>query len=457
MKSQSRVDVEKLQKYVDASRLDYESKLAALVEVPTVSMEPERRTDMQRGALIAAQYLRAFGARSDVVPTGGHPLVHGHLDVGAPRTITIYNHLDVQPAHIDDGWEYEPFVFRNEDGRYEGRGTTDDKGPALTALFAARYAAENGIPLNFRFLWELEEEIGSPHFESFLKPRRDALKTDSIVVSDTIWIARGKPAISYGLRGLQSVTLELETGTKDVHSGLTGGAARNPLVELAAIVSECYDVKTNKIKIPGFYDEVLKPTKVEIDSFLAAGWSPTSFKAAHGLRRLRDGDKRALVENIWTKPTFEVHGFVGGYTGPGVKTAIPPRAQMKISMRLVPNQKPAKIYALFRNFVQAKNPDVVVKPDAALGPYLGQFDGPYAEAAKQAMTIGFGKKPAFIREGGSIGAVVTMQQHLRAPIVFLGLSLPEHGYHAPNENFDWGQAGGGMKAFVSYFDAVSRL
>ena len=263
--------------------------------------------------------------------------------------------------------------------------------------------------------------------------------------------------MSYGLRGLQSATLRLETGSKDVHSGLTGGAARNPLTELAALACDCYDVRSGKVKIPGFYDDVVKASKAEIDSFLASGWSPTAFKAAHGLKRLRSADKRVLIENIWARPTFEVHGLVGGYTGPGVKTAIAPRAELKISMRLVPNQKPAKVYGLFRDFVRSKNPDVVVTPDSALAPYLGEFTGPYAEAAKAAMSFGFGKKPALTREGGSIGAVVTMRDHLKAPIMFLGLSLPEHGYHAPNENFDRAQAGGGMQDFVSYFDQVSRL
>jgi acetylornithine deacetylase/succinyl-diaminopimelate desuccinylase-like protein len=457
MKPQVRFDAAQLQQRIDSIRPEFESRLAALVEVPTVSMDPHRDGDIMRGAELAAQFIRAAGGRADVVPTGGHPLVLGEIKGGAPRWVTIYNHLDVQPARMSEGWEHEPFVFRKQDGRYEGRGTTDDKGPALCALYAAKLAVEAGVPLNFRFIWELEEEIGSPHFESFVRSRRDALRTDSVLVSDTIWIARGKPAISYGLRGLQSATLSLETGTKDVHSGLTGGAARNPLTELCMMVSEIYDLKTGKIKIPHFYDDVLKPSKGEVDSFLAAGWSPTAFKAAHGLRRLRSADKRELVESIWARPTFEVHGMVGGYTGPGVKTAIAPRAEMKVSMRLVPNQKPAKIYALFRNFVQARNPDVQVTADAALAPYLGDFNGPHAEAAKRAMQFGFGKKPALTREGGSIGAIVTMKDNLKAPIVFLGLSLPEHGYHAPNENFDWEQASGGMKAFVHYFDELSRL
>ncbi len=458
MKPQTRVDVTKLETYISSIRGEWESRLGALVEVPTVSMDHRRDHDIERGAELAAQIIRALGGRADVVPTGGHPMVLGEIKTGAThKWVTIYNHMDVQPARMEDGWEHEPFVFRKQDGRYEGRGTTDDKGPALTALYAARFAADNGVPLNYRFIWEMEEEIGSPHFESFVRSRRDALKTDSILVSDTIWIARGRPAISYGLRGLQTATLSIETGTKDVHSGLTGGAARNPLTELAALVSECYDVKTGKIKIPHFYDEVVKATKAEVDSFLASGWSPTAFKAAHGLRRLRSADKRELVESIWARPTFEVHGLVGGYTGPGVKTSIAPRAEIKISMRLVPNQKPTKIYSLFRNYVQKINPDVQVTADAALSPYLGDFTGPHTEAAKRAMQFGFGKKAALTREGGSIGAVVTMRDNLKAPIVFMGLSLPEHGYHAPNENFDWEQASGGMKAFAHYFDELSRM
>ncbi len=453
----SRVDLGRLDRYVDSRRDEFEEKLAQLVEIPTVSMDPERKNDMTRGAQLAAQYIEHVGGRAQILKTKGHPVVVGEIDVGAKRTLTVYNHIDVQPAEKEDGWKHEPFVFRKSNGRYEGRGTTDDKGPALTALLAARFAVDSGIPLTVRFLWELEEEIGSPHFESCISARKRALKTDSVLVSDTIWIARGKPAISSGLRGMQAVILRLETGTKDVHSGLTGGAARNPLAELAAVVSECYDVKTGRVKIPGFYDDVVKPKKAEIQNFLASGFSATAFKKAHGLKKLRSSDKRALVEGIWAKPTFEVHGFVGGYTGPGVKTAIPPRAELKLSLRLVPNQKPAKVFRKLRDFIKKKNPDIQVIDDASLGPYSGSFEGKYADAAQTAMRFGFGKKAAFVREGGSIGAVVTMQKHLRAPITFLGLSLPEHGYHAPNENFDWGQASGGMKMFVRYFDEVSRF
>jgi acetylornithine deacetylase/succinyl-diaminopimelate desuccinylase-like protein len=172
---------------------------------------------------------------------------------------------------------------------------------------------------------------------------------------------------------------------------------------------------------------------------------------------MREGDSADIASRIWARPTFEVHGIVGGYTGPGVKTAIPYQAEAKVSMRLVPNQDPDKIFRLVRSFIKERNPDVEIIPESFLKPYLGPHTGPYADAARDAMRTAFGRNPAFVREGGSIGAVVTMQKYLKAPIVFLGLSLPEHGYHAPNENFDWEQASGGMKMFARYFETIARV
>jgi acetylornithine deacetylase/succinyl-diaminopimelate desuccinylase-like protein len=178
---------------------------------------------------------------------------------------------------------------------------------------------------------------------------------------------------------------------------------------------------------------------------------------AHELKRIRSTSAEEVVQRIWARPTFEVHGIVGGYTGPGVKTAIAPEAEAKISMRLVPNQDPTKVFKLVRDFIKKRNPDVQVIPESFLEPFLGPAEGRYAEAARDAMRTAFGKNPAFVREGGSIGAVVTMQKYLKAPIVFLGLSLPEHGYHAPNENFDWEQASGGMRMFERYFELLSGI
>ncbi len=448
---------EGLDSFVKNSRADFESKLGEIVEVPTISMEPERKDDIRRGAELARQYLESIGARAEVVETPGNPVVFGRVETGANNpTVTIYNHIDVQPANAEE-WNKAPFTFYKEGDRYEGRGTTDDKGPAISAMKAAGYAVENGVPVNINFIWELEEEIGSPNFEHFIKNNQERLKTDSVLVSDTIWISRDKPAIPYGLRGAMMLTMTLETGAKDVHSGLTGGAARNPLGELAKVISEAYDADTGRVKIKGFYDDVRRATKKEVQNFLDSGFTSQKFRKAHELKKLRFDDAERVLKAVMAEPTFEVHGITGGYQGPGVKTIVPYRGQAKISTRLVPDQNPKKVFRLIRDFVRERNPDVKTEFISALEPYLGEFTGPYAEAASRAMEFAFGKRPAFTREGGSIGAVVTMRNYLKAPIVFLGLSLPEHGYHAKNENFDWGMASGGIKMFVRYFDEISRF
>ena len=445
--------------YISGVREEFETKLAALVEAPSVSSDPERLGDIRKCGELAAEFLRGVGAEAELVETPGNPVVFGSLvtDKNNP-TVTIYNHLDVQPADPAE-WHKSPFVFNREGDRYEGRGTTDDKGPALTALMAVKYAVDNGIPLNYKFIWELEEEIGSPNFETFTRQNLPRLKTDSVLVSDTIWISRKQPAIPYGLRGLQAYLFKLETHAKDVHSGLVGGVARNPLGELAKVITQCYDARTGKVKIPGFYDDVIPPTKAELASFVNSGFTTKGFQKAHELKSIRPNLTREadVLKAFMAMPTFEVHGITGGYGGPGDKTVVPYRAEAKISTRLVPNQRPAKIAKLIRDFVKTINPDVKVEAIQALEPYIGEFSGPYADAAREAMKFAFGREPAFTREGGSIGAVVTMQKLLKAPITFLGLSLPEHGYHAKNENYDWGQASGGMKMFVRYFEEISGL
>lgn len=447
----------RLEAYIRDIRPRFEGMLAEMVELPSISMDPAHAVDVRRTAELAVQFLNELGAQARIVETGGYPVVSGGWTTGTRHpTVTIYNHLDVQPAQ-EPQWRQAPFAFRKDNGVYHGRGATDDKGPALTALLAGRYAVEQGVPLNIRFLWELEEEIGSPHFEAALKQAQAVPRPGSVVVSDTIWIAKGRPAVPTGLRGLLGARLTLRTGKHDAHSGLTGGAARNPLAELCALAHACVDARTGRVKIPGFYEDVVPPTRAEIKDFLSSGFQVERFKRAFRFRSLRTTHAADLLRRIWAAPTFEVHGLVGGYAGPGVKTIVPGSGELKVSMRLVPNQRPEKIFALLHRFVAARNPDVTVEAEGMLEPFRGVFSGPYAQAVRRAVRAGFGKDPAFIREGGSIGAVATMHRSWRVPILFLGLSLPEHGYHAPNEHFDWGQASGGMRAFATYFAELATL
>ncbi len=451
------IDAAELGQFVDKSRRQYELDLKALVNIPSVSVNPDHKSDIVRTAAHAVKLLTDAGAKAQIVPTKGNPVVFAEMiSSDSHPTVTVYNHLDVQPAEPSE-WTSAPFDMKIAYDSYVGRGTTDDKGPALSVLYAARYVREHKIPINIKFIWELEEEIGSPSFETFLTENIAKLKTDSVVVSDTIWVSRERPAIGYGLRGLQGVCLKLSTGAKDVHSGTTGGLARNPVGELCQLISQCYDAGTGKVHIPGFYDDVRPLTDAERDNFLNSGFSTEHFQAAHELSGLRTEDNSEAVMRIWALPTFEVHGIVGGYTGPGIKTIVPHQAEAKISMRLVPDQDPAKILKLVTDFVQANNKDVTVTPQGTLHPYLSDFSGPYAIAARQSMSEAFGKDPAFVREGGSIGAVVSMKKILNSPIIFLGLSIPEHGYHAVNENFDWQQASGGIRMFVKYFSRLAQM
>jgi len=453
------LDKKSLFSFAARERTAFERTLQEFIEIPTVSSDPARQRDIRRCAELAAQTIRDFGGEPSILETAGNPIVHGRFDgqTGAP-TVTVYNHLDVQPASRDtEPWESDPFTFTKDGDRYFGRGTTDDKGPALTALWGIRAARDAGVPLNVRVLWELEEEIGSPNFEAAMKQYARQLATDSVVVSDTIWVARNRPACPAGLRGLAGFELSLETGETDQHSGTTGGAARNPIGELMKLVCEMYDATTGKVKIKGFYDDVEPPSKRELAEFVRSGFSVKKFKSDHLFKSLRTEDSSEVMKRIWAMPTMEIHGVVGGYTGPGIKTIIPPRAAVKISCRLVPKQDPRKILRLIREFMKQRNPDVKLVEEAAMQPYKAPTTGPLADAVRGAMKFAFGREPVFVREGGSIGAVISMERYLKSPVMFLGLSLPEHGYHAPNENYDWQQASGGMVAFAKYFDEVSTL
>jgi len=313
------------------------------------------------------------------------------------------------------------------------------------------------LPLNVYFIWEFEEEIGSPNFEAALRQHKDELQVRNVVVSDSIWISREQPSVDYGLRGLQGVTIRLQTAEVDAHSGVTGGPVPNPVAELCRILMACLDPETGDVKIPGFYDDVVPPSDAELESFVRSGFNLENFVKNYGFRWLRYQDPKEVLKRLWAWPTFEIHGIAGGYQGPGIKTIIPYWAEAKVSMRLVPNQTPEKAFALLKAYVKQLNPHAEVEPESGLAPYVGEFEGPTAQAIRRAVKRTFGKEPAFIREGGSIGAVVSMAEILGAPITMFGLSLPEHGYHAPNEFFDWGQARQGILVFHAYFEELLQI
>jgi len=441
-------------------RQEYEDLLKRFVETPTVSVDPAHAADIKAGLDLTVDTLRKYGGTVDVYKIEkGNPVVHGVFgkSPNAP-TVTVYNHMDVQPASKEtEPWDTEPFVMTTKGDSYFGRGTTDDKGPALAALFGARAALEANVPVNIRFLWEFEEEIGSPNFEKIISKAAPNLQTDSVVVSDTVWVSRNRPANSAGLRGLMGFLLRLETGTTDTHSGEVGGVARNPIGELMKVVCDLYDPVTGRVKVKGFYDDVIPPTRKELQDWANCGFNLTTFKKAHHLKKLRTNDDLDAMKRMWGMPTLEIHGVAGGYQGPGLKSIVPPRGEVKASCRLVPGQDPKKIARLIKNAVKASNPDVEISFESMAPAFRTTVEGPLPEALKRAVKFAFKRDAVFVRDGGTIGAMTSIEKVLKCPILFLGLSLPEHGYHAPNENFDWQQASGGMVAFAKYFEEIANL
>ena len=271
-----------------------------------------------------------------------------------------------------------------------------------------------------------------------------------MIVSDTIWPSAAHPAISTGLRGGLLATLRLRTAKQVTHSGLTGGVARNPLRELAALATA--------IDHASFWRAgALSPSTAEVESYMRTGFDADYFRAAHELERLESDVPLEMMLRLWARPTFEVHGLAGGYTGPGIKSIVPPAGELKISFRLVPNQDPAALFERLQSFVRGFNPDVEVEVVGSFEPYQAQIDGPVHDAIVHGMREGFGRTPALVREGGSIGAVPKMARLLGVPIHFLPLSLPEHGYHAPNERFDWKQAKGGIASYVHAFTKLATV
>lgn len=456
------IPAETIETAVREGKATFVEDFKALVETPSVSSQEVHFPDIQRAAEMAAEYLKKAGAsRVEIYQTSGHPVVFGRLgDNPDHPTVAIYNHLDVQPAEAGkDGWTRDPWTFTEENGRYYSRGTTDDKGPALTCLWAARLAREHQVPLNVEFFWEFEEEIGSPHYDEFLRhAKSEGLSWASqVVISDTIWVSPERPAITRSLRGLAAAEIFLRTAKKDAHSGMAGGPARNPLVDLAALVATMVDAKTGEVLVEDFGSTWTPPTEAELQGFVDSGFSVEGFQKAHQLTLLRSQDPRQVTAGIWARPTFEVHGFVGGYQGAGTKTVIPASASVKISCRLVPGQDPKVVMEKIQAHVAKHLPEAEVRSDHSAEPYrIPDEEEPLLEAIQDAMEYAFGTRPVEVNSGGSIGAVLLMKKILEIPVLFLPLSLPEDSYHGPDESYAWVQTEGGVKALVRYFELIAE-
>jgi acetylornithine deacetylase/succinyl-diaminopimelate desuccinylase-like protein len=432
----------------------FRDSLRMLVEHRTVSPGKTDDRAIRAGAVAARDLMRSVGAEAELVESSGTPSVLGRFRHPNPRArIVLYNHLDVQPAEGSEWKQADPFAFEVEPHAergflYRGRGATDDKGPALCGLRAASFIAAQKLPIDVSVLWETEEEIGSPHFPEIVAASRETLSCDAVIVSDTVWPSDTQPAVSVGLRGSLHAQLHLRTAAVEVHSGMAGGVARNPVRELCRLAAAIEQAR--------FWREgALPPTAAEVDDFIHSGFELDYFRRAYHLEKLETDVPLEMMLRLWARPTFEVHALLGGYSGPGVKTSIAEAAEMKVSFRLVPEQQPEAVAEQLARFVHAHKPDIEIRIAGFLRPYRGIAHGRVHEAILEGLGGATGRAPVRVREGGSIGAVPILHELLGVPVHFLPLSLPEHGYHAPNEFFDWKQARVGIEAFGRTFAALA--
>jgi acetylornithine deacetylase/succinyl-diaminopimelate desuccinylase-like protein len=428
-------------KYIKDNKDNYLNELIEYLKIPSISTLEENKGDMQKCASFVADKLKDAGMnRVEIFQTKGHPLVYGEwLEAPGQPTVLFYGHYDVQPVDPIELWDSPPFEPVVKDGKIWGRGTSDDKGQNFVHIKSveAFFKTTGKIPVNVKFILEGEEEIGSEHFSEFLKEKKELLKCDTVVISDTSLYADGIPTIGYGLRGLCYMEVELTTVNRDLHSGTFGGAVANPINELAKIIAKLHD-KNGKITIPKFYDDVLPLTKKEKENIKSLKFSDKKYAKEIEAKELQGEKGFSTLERIWARPTLDANGIFGGYTAKGAKTVLPAKATAKISMRLVPNQTPEKAAKMFTSYIKSLAPKSVKVEITSLHgsyPIVVSLDSPAMLAASKAMSKAYNKKTVYTREGGSIGVVVDFVKQLKVPTILMGIGLDSENIHSPNEHF----------------------
>ncbi|MES2153624.1 MAG: dipeptidase [bacterium] len=434
---------EKVLAHLKKNEQPHLAELQDLVRIPSVSADKAFKADVARAAdWIMARLKKAGMENVKLVPTSGHPAIVAdwlHAGPKAP-TLLVYGHYDVQPAKKADGWKYEPFEARIADGRIWGRGTTDDKGQLICHIFAAEawLKASGKLPVNLKFVFEGEEEEGSIHYGEVLDRAGDALKADLLIVSDSPMHGEGQPALTHTLRGLDYFQIDVEGPSKDLHSGTFGGILWNPNEAIVHMLAACKDAKTGRVLIPGFYDDVVPASKAERARLAKVAESEAALKKQTGVGALFGEKGWTPYERIGVRPTFEINGIYGGYTGEGAKTVIPAHAHAKVSCRLVANQDPKKIAKLVEKHIKSlAKPGTKVKVTtlSAGSGVRADPDHPLVRCVERALEATWGKKPVLIPEGGSIPPVADMQKRLGVVPILCGFGHRDENMHAPEESF----------------------
>ena len=427
--------------YQQKNRDRFLNELLDLLRIPSVSANSEHKKDMIACAEAVKQKLSEAGVdKAQIFPTQGHPVVYAEKIIDASKpTVLVYGHYDVQPPDPVELWTSGPFEPVIKDGKIFARGACDDKGQFYMHVKALETLVNtNSMSTNIKFLIEGEEEVGSPNLGKFVAAHKDLLKTDVILISDSSLLSMETPSLDIGVRGLSYIQVEVTGANRDLHSGTYGGAVANPITILAQMIASCHD-KKNRITIPGFYDDVAKPTKEEKKLLRKAPYDEKEYMEDLGVKELWGEKGYSTYERTGIRPTLEVNGIWGGYTGEGAKTVLPSKAYAKISARLVPNQSSDKITKLLLDYFKSIAPkSVTVKAELHHGgePYMTPVESKGYQAASKALKTTFGKKPIPVRGGGSIPICSILEKELGVKIIFMGFGLDNDNLHSPNEKFN---------------------
>ena len=451
-----------LDDYLKTNRDRFVDELKQLLRIPSVSADPARKSDVRQAATFVRDQLSNAGLQTELVETPGHPIVYGQwLSAKDAPTVLIYGHYDVQPPDPLNEWTTPPFEPTVRGDHLFARGATDDKGQMFTHVKAleAWFKTSGKLPVNVHVVIEGEEEVGSENLDNFLKERREQLASDVAVISDTSQYGPGKPAITYGLRGITACEITVRGPRQDLHSGVFGGSVRNPVNAICRLIGELHD-SSGRIQVPGFYDDVVPLTDMERSSFAALPFDEAAFKKELGVTATAGEPGYSTLERRWARPTCDVNGIKGGYQGVGPKTIVPAVASAKITCRLVPRQDPQKIAAALERFLRERCPEgVQLEFETWHGCPAFVFDAssPFLEAAKSAITAAFGVAPVLIREGGSIPVVATFREVLGLDTLLLGWGQNTDNLHGPNEHFSLTDFHRGTRASAHLLEEIARL
>lgn len=450
----------KSQAYIDANQQKFLDELFELLRIPSVSTDSTKKEEIQKAANFLLGQLKALNLdRVELFETPGNPIVYGeHCPHSDKPTVLIYGHYDVQPSDPDDLWDTPAFEPTVKDGNIYARGSSDDKGQAFTHVKALESYVKSGeeIPVNVKIILEGEEEIGSPNLVPFIEAHKEMLKTDMVLISDTAMFGKDQPSITYGLRGLAYMEVEVIGPNRDLHSGVYGGAVENPLNVLCEMIAKMKDEK-GVIQIPGFYDKVVELTGADRAASAALPFDEEAYKSSLDIDAVHGEKGYTTLERASARPTLDVNGIWGGYTGEGAKTVLPSKANAKISMRLVPDQDPHDIAKLFTSYFNSIAPDTVkVKVTEHHGGYasITNLDFYGLKAAAKAFEDVFEKEVLFSREGGSIPIVADFKRVLGVESILMGFGLTSDAIHSPNEKFSIKDFHRGIKTSAKFFELL---